>query len=59
MHGMLKSMVAGDTRKRLDIERIRAIKAEAGIFISPGDADWMMLSQSSQMRSFPIYSSRR
>jgi len=34
MHGMLKSMVAGDTRKRLDIERIRAIKAEAGIFMT-------------------------
>jgi len=31
MHGMLKSMVAGDVRKRLDIERIRAIKAEARI----------------------------
>jgi fructose-bisphosphate aldolase, class II len=28
MHGMLKSMVAGATRKRLDIDRIRAIKAE-------------------------------
>src|SRR5262249_27153627 len=26
MHGMLKSMVAGATKKRLDIERIRAIK---------------------------------
>src|SRR5258708_550498 len=26
MHGMLKSMVAGDITKRLDIERIRAIK---------------------------------
>jgi len=34
MHGMLKSMVAGDTRKRLDIERIRAIKAEASIFMT-------------------------
>jgi ketose-bisphosphate aldolase len=34
MHGMLKSMVAGDTRKRLDIERIRAIKAEARIFMT-------------------------
>jgi len=29
MHGMLASMVHGDTRKRLDIERIRRIKAEA------------------------------
>ena len=34
MHGMLKSMVAGDTRKRLDIERIRAIKAKAQIFMT-------------------------
>jgi len=34
MHGMLKSMVAGDTRKHLDIERIRAIKAEAPIFMT-------------------------
>ena len=29
MHGMLESMVHGDTRKRLDIERIRRIKAAA------------------------------
>lgn len=34
MHGMLKSMVAGDTRKRLDIERIRAIKAETRTFMT-------------------------
>ena len=34
MHGMLKSMAAGDTKKRLDIERIRAIKAETGIFMT-------------------------
>lgn len=34
MHGMLKSMVTGNTKKRLDIERIRAIKAEAGIFMT-------------------------
>lgn len=34
MHGMLKSMVAGDTRKRLDIERIRAIKASSRIFMT-------------------------
>jgi fructose-bisphosphate aldolase, class II len=34
MHGMLKSMVAGETKKRLDIERIRAIKARAGIFMT-------------------------
>jgi len=34
MHGMLKSMVAGDTKKRLEIERIRAIKAEARTFMT-------------------------
>lgn len=34
MHGMLKSMVAGEARKRLDIERIRAIKAETRIFMT-------------------------
>jgi len=34
MHGMLKSMVAGDVKKRLDIERIRAIKAETRIFMT-------------------------
>jgi fructose-bisphosphate aldolase class II len=34
MHGMLKSMVNGNTSKRLDIERIRAIKAEAPIFMT-------------------------
>jgi ketose-bisphosphate aldolase len=34
MHGMLKSMVAGDTKKRLDIERIRAVKAAARIFMT-------------------------
>src|SRR3984893_714175 len=34
MHGMLKSMVAGSAKKRLDIERIRAIKAEARIFMT-------------------------
>lgn len=34
MHGMLKSMVAGNVRKRLDIQRIRAIKAEARIFMT-------------------------
>lgn len=31
MHGMLKAMVAGDAKKRLDIERIRAIKASARV----------------------------
>jgi ketose-bisphosphate aldolase len=34
MHGMLKSMVAGNTKKRLDIDRIRAVKAEARIFMT-------------------------
>ena len=34
MHGLLRSMVAGDTKKRLDIERIRAIKAETRIFMT-------------------------
>jgi fructose-bisphosphate aldolase, class II len=34
MHGLLKSMLAGDVKKRLDIERIRAIKAEARIFMT-------------------------
>lgn len=34
MHGLLKSMVAGKTKKRLDIERIRAIKAEARLFMT-------------------------
>lgn len=31
MHGMLKSMVAGSARKRLDLERIRAIKSATNI----------------------------
>src|SRR5215469_11892068 len=34
MHGMLKSMVAGDVKKRLDIERIHTIKAAAPIFMT-------------------------
>ena len=34
MHGMLKNMVAGETRKRLDLERIRTIKAAARIFMT-------------------------
>ncbi|HYL82658.1 MAG TPA: class II fructose-bisphosphate aldolase [Candidatus Angelobacter sp.] len=34
MHGMIKSMVTGDTKKRLDIERIRAIKEQTGIFMT-------------------------
>lgn len=35
MHGMLKSMVTGDARKRLDIERIQTIKAAtSGIFMT-------------------------
>jgi fructose-bisphosphate aldolase class II len=34
MHGMLDSMVHGETRKRLDIERIRHIKATAPVFLT-------------------------
>lgn len=34
MHGMLKTMVAGTARKRLDINRIRAIKTEVPIFMT-------------------------
>jgi len=34
MHGMLKSMVQGETKKHLDIERIRAIKRAAGVFLT-------------------------
>jgi ketose-bisphosphate aldolase len=34
MHGMLKSMVAGETKKHLDIERIAAIKQAAGVFLT-------------------------
>ena len=34
MHGLLKSMVAGKTKKRLDIDRIRAIKVESGVFMT-------------------------
>jgi fructose-bisphosphate aldolase class II len=34
MHGMLKSMVQGKTKKRLDIERIAQIKQAAGVFLT-------------------------
>jgi fructose-bisphosphate aldolase, class II len=34
MHGMLRSMVKGETKKHLDIERIAAIKRSAGIFLT-------------------------
>ncbi len=34
MHGMLKSMVRGETKKRLDIERITAIKRAARVFLT-------------------------
>ena len=34
MHGMLKAMVAGTAKKRLDIERIRTIKAAARVFLT-------------------------
>jgi len=47
MHGLLASMVRGETQKRLDIERIRAIKEAAGSFMTlhggsgTGDADFV------------------
>jgi fructose-bisphosphate aldolase, class II len=34
MHGMLRSMVEGETKKHLDIERIAAIKRAAGVFLT-------------------------
>jgi fructose-bisphosphate aldolase class II len=34
MHGMVASMVVGNTKKRLDIDRIRAIKKEARVFMT-------------------------
>lgn len=34
MHGLLKSMITSDVKKRLDIERIRAIKAATRIFMT-------------------------
>jgi fructose-bisphosphate aldolase class II len=34
MHGMLKSMVAGKAKKRLDIERIKQIKEQTHIFMT-------------------------
>jgi fructose-bisphosphate aldolase, class II len=34
MHGMLKSMVTGVTKKQLDIERIRAIKEQTQVFMT-------------------------
>jgi fructose-bisphosphate aldolase, class II len=34
MHGVLKSMLTGDARKHLDIERIRAIKERTRIFMT-------------------------
>jgi len=34
MHGMLKAMVDGTAKKRLDIERVRAIKRAAPIFVT-------------------------
>src|SRR5258708_9357723 len=42
MHGMLLSMVKGETKKRLDLERIAAIKPASGVFLTlprgPGTA---------------------
>jgi fructose-bisphosphate aldolase class II len=34
MHGMLRSMVQGETKKRLDIERIATIKRAAPVFLT-------------------------
>lgn len=34
MHGMLKSMVKGETKKRLQIDRIASIKQAAGVFLT-------------------------
>jgi fructose-bisphosphate aldolase, class II len=34
MHGMLRSMVRGETKKRLDIERIASIKGAARVFLT-------------------------
>lgn len=34
MHGMLQRMVAGETRKRLDVDRIQAIKSATPIFMT-------------------------
>ena len=34
MHGMLKSMVEGETKKRLHIDRIAAIKRAIGVFLT-------------------------
>src|SRR5713101_2324171 len=34
MHGMLRSMVQGETKKRLDIERIAGIKRASGVFLT-------------------------
>jgi fructose-bisphosphate aldolase, class II len=34
MHGMLRSMVQGETKKRLDVERIASIKQAARVFLT-------------------------
>ncbi len=34
MHGMLRSMVRGETKKRLDVERIADIKRAAGVYLT-------------------------
>jgi fructose/tagatose bisphosphate aldolase len=34
MHGMLRSMVKGETKKRLDIERIAEIKSATRVFLT-------------------------
>jgi fructose-bisphosphate aldolase class II len=51
MHGMLASMIRGETRKHLDIERIAQIKKAAGIFLTlhggsgTSDADFQVAIQ--------------
>lgn len=49
MHGMLKSMIAGETSKRLDIERIRAIKAATQIFMTLHGASGTGLQEPTMM----------
>lgn len=52
MHGMLRSMIHGETKKRLDIETIAEIKAAARIFMTRhgGSETW---AQTFKQRSRP------
>ena len=51
MHGLLPSMVRGETHKRLDIERIRQIKQKTGVYLTlhggsgTADADFLAAIQ--------------